>query len=64
MFSDDKMYGVTLAYHFSTDLDTFAQSEIQETIPMIRSLLEEMGYKVHDERENYQAEGEYFYKCL
>jgi len=55
-FSDNKKYGVSLAYHFSSDLDKFASSQVQESILLISNLLKEMGHRVHDGKQEYKAE--------
>jgi len=56
-FTDDKKYGVSLAYHFTKDLDRFASSKIQESILLISNLLKQMGHRVHDEKQEYKVEG-------
>ena len=60
-FPDDKKYGVSLAYHFTSGLDKFAKAKVQELIPMMESLLEKMGYTVYDERKDYQAKSNLYF---
>ena len=61
-FSDDKEFGVYLAYHFSQDLDKFAQSDVKQLIPWISELLKTMGYKVYDKTMDFKTEGKHFEK--
>ena len=57
ILADDKKYGVSLAYHFSREIDVFAQTTVKESIQKIRHTLEKMGYLVYDEKKNFNAKG-------
>ena len=46
---DDKPYGAYLSYHFSSDLDKFAQEDLHQVVTEVRVKIEELGFKTYDE---------------
>ncbi|XP_076813056.1 uncharacterized protein LOC143459699 [Clavelina lepadiformis] len=49
---DDKKYGAFLSYHFSTEIDKFAQHQARDAVAAVRSEMEILGYKIYDEHKN------------
>ena len=56
---DDKKYDVFLAYHFSQELDKFARDAIRDSITLLQTLLESLGFSVHDANRAPIARGRF-----
>nr|CAB3260461.1 uncharacterized protein LOC100175496 [Phallusia mammillata] len=55
--TDDKKYGAFISYHFSTEMDKFAQQQTRDATAATLSNLESLGYRVYDEnRDGFQSE--------
>lgn len=58
--ADDKKYGAFISYHFSTEMDKFAQQQTRDATAATLTSLESLGYRVYDEnRDGFPSESEW-----
>ncbi|XP_076811240.1 X-linked interleukin-1 receptor accessory protein-like 2 isoform X1 [Clavelina lepadiformis] len=50
---DDKEYGAYISYHYTKELDTFAQDYTSQSVHVTCEKLQELGYKIYDEHKDF-----------
>ncbi|XP_076811243.1 uncharacterized protein LOC143455936 isoform X1 [Clavelina lepadiformis] len=53
---DDKEYGAYISYHYTKELDTFAQDYTSQSVHVTCEKLQELGYKIYDEHKDFSNE--------
>jgi len=60
-FSDNKLFGAYLSYHFSTNMDKFAKEQTRDAVSVVRDELINLGFTIHDEiKDGMYIESEFF----